>query len=311
MMGLLISDSFKTVVTIYILIPFLVIPQIILSGIIVKYEKLNPNISSPSEIPIYGEMIAARWGYEALSVYEFLENDYQKDFNEYDKAMSIAEYRKNYWVLNLKNKADFIERSLGQPQSKDEIIHDLLVIRNEIRKEEEFNSKILFGSQDSLYIEKISLSVTSKIKDYLDKVNRYYIKLYNKANAGRDNIVAKYQQTPEDKEKFLEKKRKCYNENLSDFVTNSNEVDRIVEYKGQLFQKIDPIFMDPKSNFIKAHFYAPRKKIFGIYVHTLWVNVIVIWFMTIVLYLMLYFRVLKRLLDYFEDFSEKPKRVKT
>jgi len=36
MMGLLISDSFKTVVTIYILIPFLVIPQIILSGIIVK-----------------------------------------------------------------------------------------------------------------------------------------------------------------------------------------------------------------------------------------------------------------------------------
>jgi hypothetical protein len=56
-MGLLISDSFKTVVTIYILIPFLVIPQIILSGVIVKYEKLNPNISSPSKIPVYGEMM--------------------------------------------------------------------------------------------------------------------------------------------------------------------------------------------------------------------------------------------------------------
>ncbi len=65
-MGLLISDSFKTVVTIYILIPFLVIPQIILSGVIVKYEKLNPQISSPSKIPVYGEMMTARWGYEAL-----------------------------------------------------------------------------------------------------------------------------------------------------------------------------------------------------------------------------------------------------
>jgi ABC transport system ATP-binding/permease protein len=62
MMGLLISDSFKTVVTIYILIPFLVIPQIILSGVIVKYEKLNPTISSPDEIPFYGEIITARWG---------------------------------------------------------------------------------------------------------------------------------------------------------------------------------------------------------------------------------------------------------
>ena len=47
MLGLVISDSFKTVVTIYILIPFLVIPQIILSGVMVKFEKLNPNISSP------------------------------------------------------------------------------------------------------------------------------------------------------------------------------------------------------------------------------------------------------------------------
>lgn len=54
MLGPVISDSFKAVVTIYILIPFLVIPQIILSGIIVKYEKLNPTISSPSNIPIYG-----------------------------------------------------------------------------------------------------------------------------------------------------------------------------------------------------------------------------------------------------------------
>ncbi|MCK4747103.1 MAG: ATP-binding cassette domain-containing protein, partial [Bacteroidales bacterium] len=70
MMGLLISDSFKTVVTIYILIPFLVIPQIILSGIIVKYENLNPQISSPKRIPWYGEIITARWAYEGLATYQ-------------------------------------------------------------------------------------------------------------------------------------------------------------------------------------------------------------------------------------------------
>src|SRR5664280_2028296 len=36
MLGLVISDSFKAVVTIYILIPFLVIPQIILSGVMLS-----------------------------------------------------------------------------------------------------------------------------------------------------------------------------------------------------------------------------------------------------------------------------------
>ena len=77
-MGLLISDSFKTVVTIYILIPFLVIPQIILSGIIVKYENLNPQISSPKNIPLYGEIITARWAYEGLATYQFMNNEFQE-----------------------------------------------------------------------------------------------------------------------------------------------------------------------------------------------------------------------------------------
>jgi ABC transport system ATP-binding/permease protein len=77
-LGLIISDSFKTVVTIYILIPFLVIPQLILSGIIVKFEELNPSLSSPSRIPFYGEIITARWAYEALAVYQFKNNPLRK-----------------------------------------------------------------------------------------------------------------------------------------------------------------------------------------------------------------------------------------
>ena len=49
--------------------------------------------------------------------------------------------------------------------------------------------------------------------------------------------------------------------------------------------------------FIKAHFYAPRKRIFGVYAGTLAVNTGVIWVMTAILYLLLYFRVLYRILD--------------
>ncbi|NJK86179.1 MAG: ABC transporter permease [Bacteroidales bacterium] len=110
LMGLVISDSFKTVVTIYILIPFLVIPQIILSGIIVRYEKLNPKISSPSSIPIYGELMTARWGYEALMVHQFMENRYMQNFYDFNKTMSIAEFKKNYWVTNLLTKIDYLEK---------------------------------------------------------------------------------------------------------------------------------------------------------------------------------------------------------
>ncbi|MFW5752394.1 MAG: ATP-binding cassette domain-containing protein, partial [bacterium] len=134
-MGLVISDSFKTVVTIYILIPFLVIPQIILSGIIVKFEKLNPNISSPSHIPFYGELITARWAYEALAVYQFMNNKYQKELYYFEKAMSIGEFKKNYWLADLKNKSAYIKRNLDKPNLREDVIEDLMVLRNELSLE--------------------------------------------------------------------------------------------------------------------------------------------------------------------------------
>ncbi len=107
------------------------------------------------------------------------------------------------------------------------------------------------------------------------------------------------------KSSFLELKRSYHNEKLTEFVENNNELVRIIEYKGRLFQKIDPIYLDPVHPFIKAHFYAPRKMLFGNYYSTFWVNTAVIWTFSLVLYLMLYFRVLKRILDFLEQISSK------
>ena len=103
--------------------------------------------------------------------------------------------------------------------------------------------------------------------------------------------------TPEQREKYLSVKRKYHNEKLTEFVENKNDMTRIIEYKGHLYQKIDPIYMDPEHKFLKAHFYAPRKMIFGNYYHTFWINILVMWFSSIMLYLILYFRLLHKFLD--------------
>ncbi|HOT14092.1 MAG TPA: ATP-binding cassette domain-containing protein [Bacteroidales bacterium] len=299
-MGLVISDSFKTVVTIYMLIPFLVIPQIILSGIIVKYEKINPLISSPSSIPFYGEIITARWGYEALAVYQFIENDYNRQFYKYNKAMSIASFKKDYWIINLKNKLEMIKSHYQRPEYKDEVANALVVLKNEIGKELKANPKVVYIHLEELTPEKINDAAIEDALTYLEQLNRYYIKLFNKANSEKDEIVNMAQQTPAMREQFLELKRRCANESLEEFVTNTNEVSRIIEYKGELIQKLDPIYLDPTSPFIKAHFYAPRKMVFGVYMSTFWVNVIVIWLTTVLLFLVLYFRLLLKLLDKLE-----------
>lgn len=311
-MGLLISDSFKTVVTIYILIPFLVIPQIVLSGVIVKYEKLNPRISSPSKIPFYGEMMTARWGYEALAVEQFMQNEYDKIFYSVNKAMSIAEYKKNYWIKNLENKIDFIENDLKTPGTHEKSAYYLDLLRNELEAEVPYIRSIPIRNVQSmnypdfsmLNINEISQEVIDSTRKFIKTLNRVYIRIYNNANDARDNIIRQNEKTPADKYRFLELKRANHNEKLTEFVENNTELVRIIEYKGRLFQKSDPIYLDPVHPFIKAHFYAPRKMVFGKYYSTYAVNAIVIWSFSIILYVLLYFRVLKKFLDLIEQVTQ-------
>ena len=75
-LGLNISSAFNSAVTIYILIPFLIIPQLLLAGVVVKFDKLNPTLASQGSVPISGEVMASRWAFEALAVNQFKENAY-------------------------------------------------------------------------------------------------------------------------------------------------------------------------------------------------------------------------------------------
>jgi len=305
MLGLNISDSFKTAVTIYILIPFLVIPQIILSGIIVSFDKLNPTISNPKDIPFYGEIMTSRWAYEALAVRQFKDNEYEKLFYPYEKAMSQADFKKNYWLRTLKNKINTIERAMNKGEDLATVSEELILLRNEIGKELERTPNIQCKNIDKLTEETFDISLLDDVKQYFQQLNRYYVKYYNKASSLKDQKVTDLQETKEARENFVMLKKEHHNENLTDFARNSNELDRIVEYEGNLYQKIDPIFQDPEHNFLKAHFYAPRKPFFGQFMDTFWANILVIWSMTIALYATLYFKLLKRFLDLFEIIAEK------
>lgn len=305
-MGLVISDSFKAVVTIYILIPFLVIPQIILSGILVKFEKLNPTISSPVTIPVYGEMMTARWGYEALCVHQFINNRYQQQFYIYDKAMSRAKFKKDYWNAKVKGNLDKILNEVTRGSRDSDFNDNLLLVQNEIRKEMQARPDLTFNYLDDLTPERITTDVINSALTYLEHVRRYYVAYYNNASNRKDDIITQYEK--EDKEAFQKLRDDHYNIALEEFVLAKNESQKIIEYNDEIVQKLDPIFMDPAPRFIKAHFYAPAKNIFGLQVSTLIINTVVLWIIALLLYGILYFRLLKKLLDSVESITGRIKR---
>jgi ABC-type multidrug transport system ATPase subunit len=306
MVGLIISDSFKAVVTIYMIIPFLLIPNMITSGGMIKFEKLNPNISSPVAIPFYGELFPTRWGYEALTVKQFIDNKYESQFYIYDKAMSKAKYKKDYWNVEMKGKLDNILSELNKGTRSDEFNDKLLLVYNEIRKEQVSTPDVKFNYTESMKPDKVTTDAVNAALKYIDAIRKYYILYYNNAKDRKDAIITRLQ--TEDSKKFLKLRDNYDNKSLGEFVTYKDETVKTMDYKGEIVQKLEPIYMDPKYPFIKAHFYSPTKQVFGSKVDTFIINVIVLWVMTIVLYLALYFRVLKKLLDSGEVvMGKKPK----
>ena len=59
-LGLVISASMRSVIAIYITIPLIIIPQLLLSGVVVVYEDLHYSISSPKYTPLVGDLMASR-----------------------------------------------------------------------------------------------------------------------------------------------------------------------------------------------------------------------------------------------------------
>jgi len=306
MMGLNISASFNSAVTIYILIPFLVIPQLLLSGVIVKFNKLNPTITLQDKVPFVGEVMASRWAYEALSVHQFRDNKFEKQFYKLDKELKVVEFKKNFWLAKLREKLSTAQNNINDETKKEEIKNNLTLLQNEIAKELNRNPKVQFTDLDKLSIDKVNATVFNNTKNYLQDLNNYYLQKYKKANSKRDKLASELNKDAEAKELFIKMKDRYTNDALSDFVKDKNEMNKIIELDNQLYQKADPVYLSPDG--FRAHFYAPEKKIFGTYIDTYWVNIGVIWLMSIILAVTLYFDVLKNFILGIEKLIEKIKK---
>jgi len=105
-LGLNISSTFNSVVTIYITIPLLLIPQMILSGLIFKYDKMNMDISTKGTVPLIADFMVSRWGFEAITVKQYKENYYQEDYYKLDKEKSFYLFKEKFWAPELRKRVE-------------------------------------------------------------------------------------------------------------------------------------------------------------------------------------------------------------
>ncbi len=301
MLGLNISAGFNSVITIYILIPFLLIPQILLSGVLVKFHELNPKIANHFIVPFEGEVMVSRWAFEALAVNQFMNNKFEKKLYPFDKKKSLAEFKKDEWVNQMNKLANDVLYEKSYP-SRAAKINKFNILINEIQKENKINPTIKFSNLEQIKTETYDIKIVESIYDYLSNIEKYYIKMYNSADDKREYVLTHdtlYMEAINERKNEI--KLENENERISNLVKNTSIDDtrRSLLEGNQILALKDPVFRDgPSNRFIRAHFFAPRKYAFGSFRSTYWVNISVIWFMTFMLAITLYFDMLRKLINF-------------
>lgn len=300
LIGLNISATFNSVITIYIVIPLLMIPMMVLSGAMFSFEKLNRSVGSFNRVPLIAEIMPTKWGYEALVVLQFKDNEFEKHFYELEKVERNANYKLVYYIPELQKRVDFCIDNLPQKDStkvKAKILDALAVLRKGIAQERtHFAPDIPYKYLDSLYIDKIDEIVLYETTGYLEELTEMYGKVFQAKNSQRDAIINHLMAT--DPQLYEGKRAAYHNESIADLAMKVFEKNKILQFKDELVQQFDPVYRDPipkNALDFRSHFLAPRKHFLGKYYDTFWFDLTVIWIMSFVLYLALHFEVLRRI----------------
>ncbi|MFM9984923.1 MAG: ATP-binding cassette domain-containing protein [Flavobacteriales bacterium] len=296
-LGLNISASFNSAKVIYIIIPILIIPQLLFSGVIVRFDRLYPGIASQNRVPLVGNMMISRWAYEAMAVYQFKNNEFEKNFFEYDQARKLYSWKKDYWVKELKAKSADARKMISERNPGKQLEYNLAVLRNELKLESARIPDLAIPNTKLLSANSVTADILNQVDVTLAELDTYYIRNYNKVNQQKENKIAEMTSTPELRANYLKLQDDYYNESLEDFTTNKNDLKKIVEYEEILVQKSNQVFLTPSGGFFDAHFYAPTKPFLGKQMTTLSANLMVIWLMTILMIVILFFDGFKKVLD--------------
>jgi hypothetical protein len=292
MVGLTLSSSFDSIVTIYILIPFVLVPQLLLGGAMIKFDDLHESITSKLHVPAVGDLMASRWAYEALAVTQYKENLYEKPLFELKMQRSQASYVVSYLIPRVEQK---LEEAVNHYLENEPYNNTLPKIRDGL-------AQIYEGAGRSWDPSEISSETfdTTQARVLTNRINilkDYYNDLFQEYGAEYDDMMRNLSDSV-GREGLVQLKKQYYNNALADMVLNRNDLSKLYETRTMLIQKKDPVFDYPESRYGRAHFYAPVKFLGNWKIETLWFNIAAIWLMTAVLYVMLIFDVLRKIVDY-------------
>ena len=272
--GLLLSQCLSSVVAIYISIPLLLIPQILLCGLVVSFSDLTPK-STTGNVPFIGNLIPSRWAYEALAVTSYTDNEYEKPFFELDKEKYETMYYNRGFLYELESQLETMKDEGDRGKTIDKNHADVIAENLPFLAE---YCGIPPYNQDFSY---------PTLKDYFAKCEDILAKRSNEATLKADAMMANMIRQI-GKEAVLELKRNNYNIKLEEFVIGADQQRMLEVVKTSLVPRAGLIFLTPRSTMGCAPFYSSEKILGSQHIKTLWFNMGVMLLMSILVAILLF-----------------------
>lgn len=272
--GLLLSQCLNSVVAIYISIPLLLIPQILLCGLVVNFSDLTPN-SKTGNVPLIGNIIPSRWAYEALAVSQFTENRYEAPLFDLHREKYEVQYYTLSFLYEVQSQLETMEdeRKNGKEVRSEhmDVIKNSLPVLADVCRMEEYSGDYSYAS----------------LRKYTDTAKDSLNRRGNKATLAEDLAIQNTLHAV-GKEGLLNLKKHNYNKQLENFCINADTKHTHDIVEGCIVPRVGFIYLTPRSHDGQAPFYSSEKIIGSAHIPTLWYNTAVMLLMSIVMAVLLY-----------------------
>ena len=271
--GLLLSQCLNSVVAIYISIPILLIPQILLCGLVVSFTDLSPK-STTGNVPVLGDIIPSRWAYEALAVTSFTDNPYEKNFFEDDKEKYETQFYNMAFLYELQSQLetmkskDSLQANAGNKYL--DVIHTNLPVITAYCNMQPYQGDDSYES----------------LRKYMQQAEDILQQRSNQITLKQDAKIASFIRQ-NGKDALLQLKRDNFNTKLEDCVTGLDQ-PMMVEVVGKyIVPRKGVIFLTPLSRTGRAPFYSSEKVVGDWHIKTLWFNLFAMFIMGVIVTIML------------------------
>lgn len=305
LIGLNISAALSSVVAIYVTIPLILVPQLLLSGIVVRFDKLNRYIAHREYTPFISDLVVSRWAYEALCVTQFKANRYDVHFFEVNRKISNSNFLATLHLPRLITLSNEVRVDISLNRVNNRTIRDLSIIRNELAllNQNYRFSNISFPDTACLKPQVVTVAQIDSLTLFLANLKKHFNRVYRLNLQQRDSVAVRLNRMlAREGSTLFDYYRRYHNKALEVLVTNRNDYVKIITDKDRLLRRFEPVYAVPSSKWGRAHLYSGYKRLGNRLVNTIWFNVAVIWLMAFVLYLTLWgdvFRIVRELVEQF------------